>query len=38
VSRRQIIGAGSHRRRWNLAALAFLLIVFAFAFLINWPG
>ena len=38
VNRREIPGANSHRRLWNLAALAFLLMVFGFAFLINLPA
>ncbi len=38
MSRRETAHGGAHRRRWNLAALAFLLIVFIFAFVINLPA
>jgi hypothetical protein len=30
-------GADAHRHYWNFAVLAFLLAVFLFVFLVNWP-
>ena len=30
--------AAAHRRYWNIGALIFLLAVFLFAFLVNWPA
>ena len=30
--------AAAHRRYWNFGALIFLLGVFIFAFLVNWPA